>query len=235
MELHYRQTLPKEDCFYLDSFFKKYFNDTLPLNLTRLHGFLCAIISSPTIVKPAEWTSILLGNTPDFDSIMQAERVMDLILELYQQISAQLRGVEPFELLLWDGNKYQDLQDCSEWLLEDWCYGYLEGIKLDPLWETDSHALSMLTPFRLFSERKKTKQLVALGESPEVNPNNTECMQQYRKYLADFVQDNYAYWLNERKEEIRLHHDKKKNETRCPCGSKQTFDDCLCGERTATH
>lgn len=227
MDYYHEQVLSKTDCFYLDSFFKQHFNESLILNLTRVHGFLSAIISSPTLVKPAEWTALILGNEPEFDSVAQAEKIMDLILELYKQISSQLRGVEPYSLLLWDGKASHALVSSPVVLLEDWCSGYLEGIKMDPLWETDRHAVSLLTPFVLFAKQYK-------GTDKECSYHEDR-MFGYRMHLASFVEDNYAYWFNEREEEISFCHANHQTEVKCSCGSKINFQDCLCLVHACQH
>ncbi len=226
-----RHMLSKIDCCYLDNYFKQVSNEPQCLNLTRVHGFLTAIITTPTLVKPVDWTPVILGNESNFHSLDHAEKVMDLILELYRQISCQLRGIEPYQLLLWDGAERKMEETCSETLLQEWCIGYLSAIKLDPLWETDKNAVSMLEPFSLFSTR------------PSFNQNNSDnkdqhpygCMMQYRRHLRDFVEDNYAYWLNEREEEIRLNNLNQQNNPTCPCGSKLTFSECCCTTLSTVH
>jgi len=236
MEQLYGPVLSNRDYLFLDSFFKQHFNDAFFLNLTRVHGFMSAIISSPTIVKPSEWTPIILGQEPDFDSVAQAEKVMDLLFELYKKVSSELKGVEPYQLLLWTGEGIETVHSCSDAVLKDWCHGYLEGVKLDPLWETDSYAVSMLTPFSLFAKLPvKPSASSSVKIQAESQQRNQECMYQYRIHLADFVEDNYAYWLNEREEEIRLYNEKQKTQTNCPCGSLIVFEECMCRHGSFSH
>ena len=222
--------LCEQDCIYLDTYFKQALTEhsdySEHMNLTKVHGFLSAIISTPTLVKPVDWTPLVLGSELNFESVAQAEKVMDLILDLYRKISCQLRGMEPYQLILWDGTAFKRVETCSEALLQDWCIGYLAGIRLDPLWETDKNAVAMLEPFTLFARRNINYRG---AEQPE------GCMLQYRRHLCDFIEDNYAYWLNEREEEIRLHNLNQKNKPTCPCGSKLTFDECCCGHLSTLH
>lgn len=222
------QVLSEQDCRFLDAYFKHSLPEHVAcMNLTRVHGFLSAIISTPTIVKPADWTPLILGDELNFDSVAQAEKIMDLLLELYRKISCQLRGIEPYQLLLWDGSEQKSADTCNEGLLQDWCIGYLSGIHLDPLWETDKNALAMLEPFTLFVRRSTS---FLHDEAPEAG-----CLLQHRRHLKDFVEDNYAYWLNEREEEIRLYHLNQQNKPACPCGSKLTFDACCCSSDIILH
>lgn len=216
--------LCEKDCLYLDNYFKQTLvKDPKTMNLTQVHGFLSAIISTPTLVRPADWTPAILGSDLNFDSVDQAEKVMDLLLDLYRKTSAQLRGLEPYQLLLWDGQELKKVETCAERLLQDWCIGYLNGIKLDPLWETDKNAVAMLEPFTLFACR---------SHMPEQAKGS---MLQYRRHLRDFVEDNYAYWLNEREEEIRLYNLNQQNKPTCPCGSKLAFNECCCSQLSTLH
>lgn len=229
------QPLTKVDCHYLDHFFKEKQPNELSLDLTKVHGLLTAVISAPTLIKPNEWTAMLLGEEPKFETLFEAEKVMGLIIRLYSQITRQLRGEAPLQLLLWDGQQSQDITTCSEHLLASWCEGYLQGTMLDPLWGTDESAMAMLIPFAVLA-KQQCQVNTGVQQSISVT-DETEFIANYRIHLLEFVQDNYAYWYQEREAEVK--HLKVVNKKRhvlmanCACGSGLSFEKC-CYEASAT-
>ncbi len=207
------------------------------LNLTKVHGFITAIISSPTLIKPSDWTSLILGADGMFENLFHAEKVMNLILELYSQINSQLNGEEHYQFLLWDGKKCQSIESGADVLLEDWCKGYLEGMKLDPLWSTDTNAVAMLTPFYLLA--KKHSFIGSHDSQGNLIKSDLEFIVNYKSNLLNLIEDNYSYWQKEREEEIRLVNISYKRiqqrQSICPCGSNLKFNDCCYEDAVILH
>ena len=231
------QPLSKVDYYYLDTFFKKLFLTNQSLNLTRVHGYLTAIISAPTLIKPSDWTSLILGSDTIFENLFHAEKVMNLILELYNQINSQLKGDEGYQVLLWDGQKCQPLQSCSDNLIRDWCDGYLQGVQLDPLWSSDLNAVAMLMPFKLLA--RKHSFIGSLDSQGNLINSDIEFIVNYKAELLNLIEDNYSYWLQEREEELRLSKLRNKRirqrQSSCPCGSNIKFNDCCYEESAILH
>lgn len=231
------QQLTKVDYHYLDVFFQKQGKASQKLNLARVHGLLTAIISAPTIIKPSDWINTLFRGDPAFDNVIEAEKVMGLLIELYSQISRQLKGDEPFFLLLWDENQCQTAEKCSEQVLKDWCEGYLNGTELDPLWGTDKSAVAMLTPFSILA---KQTSFVGHYDNQGLIIEDDQCfIREYRTHLLDFVQDNYAYWLNEREADLfhkqASHQARERRNTLCPCESGLSFEECCYNAEATLH
>lgn len=229
------QTLSNVDYYFLDTFFREQFSSEEALNLTQVHGLLTAVISAPTLIRPNEWTKVIFGLQPEFQNLIHLEKVMSLIIELYSQILRQLKGDEPYRLLLWDGKKSVPMERCSDAVLKSWCDGYLMGTKLDPLWGSDKSALAMLTPFSVLAQQHS---FVGSEDSDgNLIEDDLAFISEYRLLLADFVQDNYAYWQQEREEGLLdkqyFSANDKKQKNRCPCGSQLNYKDC-CYEESAT-
>ena len=76
------------------------------MNVSSLHGFLTALVVSPTFVPPSQWLAEAWGKEePTFDSDEQAEHFLGLLLRLYDSISifygtvARLNQINPFTCL----------------------------------------------------------------------------------------------------------------------------------------
>lgn len=194
--------LSKVDYHYLDVFFCGLSHLPDRINLTYVHGLLTAVISAPTLIPPNEWINIILSKEPKFENVIQAEKVMGLMIELYSQIVRQLKGEEPFKILYWNSSLNKEQEHSQECLLVDWCAGYLAGQQLDPLWGTDRSAKAMLTPFQVLA---KEKSFVGQCDSQgRIILDDASFITEYQTHLHDFVLDIYAYWLHEREEDIKV-------------------------------
>ena len=162
---------------------------------------------------------------------------MSLILELYRQINLQLKGDEPYQVLLWNGKKCQAINNCNEDILVNWCKGYLDGIKLDPLWSSDNNAVAMLTPFYLLA--KKHSFTGGNDSQGKLIKSDEEFIIEYKNQLVNLIENNYSYWQQEREEEITLNNQRykriKQRQSICPCGSYIKFNDCCYEEMAVLH
>lgn len=229
------QQLSKVDYHYLDTFFRQQNIACHQLNLTRVHGILTAVISAPTLIKPTEWLSLIFQGEPTFDNVLQAEKVMNLIIGLFSQTTRELKGEQPYQILLWEGLENAAANQCSDELLKHWCDGYLSGVQLDPLWGTDKSALAMLTPFLILAQKKSF-----IGQCDNQGlliESDVSFIEQYKGHLLDFIQDNYAYWLSEREEDLSrkqaLSPKSLDEQTLCPCDSLKAYEEC-CYDAEAT-
>ena len=65
------------------------------MSVPEAHGFLTGIASAPTTIMPSVWQSELLGES-SFASMPQAQRVMGLVMRLYNQVITALTDNKPF-------------------------------------------------------------------------------------------------------------------------------------------
>ena len=97
------------------------------MGLDEIQGFLCAVISGPEPVKPAQWLPAVLGN-PEYASADQEAAVKDLLLRFHAEIVADLATGESLGLVL----NLSDPSDAAaegEYDYSAWCQAYLDGVE----------------------------------------------------------------------------------------------------------
>lgn len=99
------------------------------LSISELHGFLSAIVVAPELVLPNEWLPLIWGSGNDgetkFSSLPHAERILGLIMRMYNGINDQVRD-SPDEY--WP--IYMASEEGHEPDIDDWCYGFMIGVSL---------------------------------------------------------------------------------------------------------
>lgn len=236
-----KESLTKEELKRLDAFLKLPFSEATPLSLTALHGFFCAILSAPHLIMPSEWQPVVFGGEPEFSSIEEAQDIISLIMRLNNQTSCQLRGEQPFHFLLWDNNETIVYEESSLKLLAEWCEGYLRGTRVDPLWSLDNYAIAKLFPLGVLANRISVK-----GEKDnegKIIEDDEVYKERYKAELLDYIQENYNYWSEERKNPVPIYGESAdripyqrseekigRNEL-CPCDSGRKYKRC-CGSST---
>ena len=185
--------------------------------LPRAHGFLTAIASAPTTVMPSVWQPAVLGN-PAFDSMEQAQRVLGLMMRLYNQILTELNEHQEFTP--------PNLDDDDSIRL--WCIGYLEAARMDDVWIDDEHAHVLLFPFAILAG-----EVDLVGEEDdkgEVITDPTPQLRRCRASLGATVLEANRYWTAWRRNSkavpiARASQKVGRNEI-CPCGSGLKFKKC---------
>ena len=95
------------------------------MGLSDLDGFLTAIVIGPEIILPSEWIPVIWGaDLPEFDSDAEAESIMSLIMNRYNEIVAGFNSdPERFEPIFWK-------RPSGEAIVMDWAAGFLDAIEL---------------------------------------------------------------------------------------------------------
>ncbi|MFF7062016.1 UPF0149 family protein [Pseudomonas sp. NPDC008258] len=110
----------------------KYGNDDAILDISELDGFFNALCSSPRLVTPSEWLpEVSGGELPRFKTKAQAQRYMDLLIKFYNTVAVMLSEAgDELDLLF----EVRDTEQGQIVVLEEWCFGYMRGIRLGQ-WE----------------------------------------------------------------------------------------------------
>lgn len=214
--------------------------DTMGLN--TLDGYLTAIIIGPTSLDMSRWMSGIWGATeedaPAFETLEQAQRVMDLILRHYNGIIWSLQhDPDTFEPLF-DTVTYTDAP--REFIDgEMWAYGFMQGIELcrqdwQPLLD-DPQGKAWLRPLRLLGAVDISDEEVLLTRWPAQRED-------FAKLIPASVAAIYRYWLPFRQAvherlvatTIQRSHPKVGRNDPCPCGSGKKFKKC-CGAAALLH
>ena len=147
-------TMSDQEIDLLDAFLLSDYVHESAMTLSELDGFLTGVLIGPELILPSEWMSIVWGEeSPDFESVEQAETVSALIIARYNQINHGLRQrprvLEP--LVMEDRN--------GDLLGEIWATGFVTAIEIRakawmPIFDTDyaaavSLVMALADPDRL--------------------------------------------------------------------------------------
>lgn len=189
-------------------------SDSDNMSFDELRGFLTAIVSAPTTFRPREWQDQAFGELA-FASIEYAQHVLDLVLRLHNSIISSLDAGEPL------------LGDADDDTVAAWCWGYLQGARMDPAWTGDTEGVVLLFPLALLSG-----ELDLVGEEDaegNVIEDATPQLQRARAGLEETIRRAYRHFRVRRLAPGVARSVPKigRNEP-CPCGSGRKFKKC-CG------
>lgn len=176
----------------LDAFLRMPFAKANPMNLTKSHGFITGIVSSPHPITFMELVSILMGGEADFVSREEAQVIMGLISRLKNCTNKRLQKKENFKLLLWSLGKTIPFAECSFELLAEWCKGYLEATYIDVIWASSEHRKITLLPFGVLSNEFSLKGQRD-GKGKIITDDKPHKLK-HKKKLISHIQSNYDYW-----------------------------------------
>ncbi|CAL7959647.1 hypothetical protein GAMM_110029 [Gammaproteobacteria bacterium] len=161
------------------------------MNITMTQGLLYAVASSPCLSMPSDWTALIFGGIPEFQSIEQQKDIYEAALALYAHIGSELAlGHKKTDLSLWiEYGREVDLQTASNRQLIDFCSGYVKGYLLDPILRKTFADIPDLS-FAFFIS------IIKLGTAKGKLSDIDEVM---RKTLQHIMVENYLNWLGVRK------------------------------------
>ena len=199
------------------------------MDISALDGFLTSLVIGPGLVPPSVWIKAIWGgeSEPAFESSAQAQRVISLIMRRFNAISSMFNEPPEFAPILYE----REVEDSRYWGADDWCWGFLEAIRLSPeTWQPlveDEDNRSMLLP------------IVALGsedgwELLEADPDRDAAEQAALDDLEPAVIAISRYWREEwhrqsailRQASIRQRSLRVGRNELCPCGSGRKYKRC---------
>jgi uncharacterized protein len=157
--------------------------------LDAVDGMLACVACGPGLIQPSVWLpAIWGGNPPEFESQKDGQRILDILVKLYNGIVRQVKAGDYAPMVTIfedeDGTEFDDP--------ESWCLGFVEGMNLQrKVWEdqmkADEALNEMLMPIlELADPSEETSDAL---ESPE------EC-ERIVQLLADSVLDLRDYWFD---------------------------------------
>ncbi|MDP2144331.1 MAG: UPF0149 family protein [Gallionella sp.] len=228
--------LSPEELKELDSFLLSDATADETMMLDTLDGYLTALAIGPVSLKPSLWLPRVWGSRvsdePVFESMGQAQRILDLMLRHMSGIMESLRrdadAHEPiFDTLVYEGNPREYADG------EMWAHGFMSGIALCRKdWQAffdEPDAAEVLRPIYLLGSDDATPAETTLVETPE------QC-EEIGKRIPASVSRIYRYWQPRRQAEaehmasVTIQRDQPKvgRNDPCPCGSGKKFKKC-CG------
>lgn len=160
------------------------------LSISELHGFLSAIVIGPELVQPNEWLPLVWGNgeegEPAFSDLPHAERILGLIMRMYNGINDQVRDSPDEYFPIYMASESGDGPD-----IDDWCYGFMIGISLrheawQPMLE-DEEMGEFLMPIVACA-------MEYTGDMPEGESIPVEVRAELAKVIPSLVPVIYASW-----------------------------------------
>jgi uncharacterized protein len=222
------EPLSDAELIELDDFLLSDIHSDECMVLMSLHGFFTALVVGPEAVPPSEWLPQVWGSSveraPEFESAAQAERVMELMLRLMNEIAVCLEAApEEFKPLF---DQYDDNDEdhrCVD--AQAWSYGFMRGLEMrhdawQPFLES-SIGTAVLPMHRLnfempFTEEMPSQQRAQFAALPDA--------------IAGGVLASYRFWLAQRNEHlpqpVRRAAGKVGRNDPCPCGSGKKYKHC---------
>jgi uncharacterized protein len=97
------------------------------MQLSDLDGFLAGIAIGPELIMPSEWHPVIWGGgEPEFESMEEAQRILNAIMGRYNEILRLLQHApKEFEPIFWT-------TEHGEAVAADWAEGFMEAVELRP-------------------------------------------------------------------------------------------------------
>jgi uncharacterized protein len=192
------QPLTADELQTLDDFLREHADDLHEadpdaepgvLNLSECEGMLCALISGPTLVKTAEWVPALWGEEePEWRSEAEFDRIVQLLQRYMNTLAATLQEApDDYQPLF----LYEDEGGTTYTIVDDWCEGYLRGVRLGgKAWNAGKPLIGkLLDPIRAFSSETEWR-------GHELSADDSD-------RLSDAIAPNtraiHAFWLERRR------------------------------------
>lgn len=201
------------------------------MQLPKLHGYLTAIMTGPTPLRPEKWMPWIWKDARDTEEAPPGfQESIDMIGRLCDGITTQFEGEGAFiPLLSSEGKAYDHLQ-CDKAALEQWCRGYLEGMQVAQplkLHQGDDRLAVFYTPLLvLASDDQAVEQ--HLGKAlKDITLEELRIVS--AEILPEAIADIYNYW-REWGEKNSLFQQQAfpkigRNDL-CPCGSGKKYKKC---------
>lgn len=138
------------------------------MDLSMLQGYLTAVLVGPDIDDSQRWLAPIWGEGPlaaHFGAKAEAERVIELVIMLYNEIEAQLQSApEEFEPIL-----YLD-EETEQQIARPWCMGFMYGAALNeaawqPMLDDEEYGAALL-PIVMCADEEGRSEMEASGEDP---------------------------------------------------------------------
>lgn len=212
--------LTEVDLETLDAFLM---SDQVPddcMQLSDLDGFLTAVAIGPEMIMPSEWLPAIWGDgEPEFETVEEAQRIINVIMVRYNDILHRLQGhPDGIEPLFWETS-------AGDVVAGDWAEGFMDGVALRkdswyPLFHSDEGA-ALLAPILAFVH-DPDDDAVPEGTADE----RAELHAAAAELIPSSVHAIDAFWKARRRSPRRA--PKTGRNDPCPCGSGRKYKRC-CG------
>jgi uncharacterized protein len=186
------------------------------MDIVEAHGFITAIVSAPTMLMPSRWQPILFGGGPEFQSMIEAQEIIGVLMRLNNEIASALQSRSFVPL------GYPDPED-----VERWCEGYLRGARLDDAWwGADEDGAALIFPIGVLAGAFDLVGEQDADGGKIVDP--TKHIERCREMLPEYVQRAYDHFVELRRAALARPAKASKvgRNDPCPCGSGRKYKKC---------
>jgi len=191
-------------------------------DVAALDGYFTAIVSGPETIPPSLWLKDMDGEFETlWDSEEFFERVFSMMVRHMNSISSWLMADAPSHQPLY---MLRQVRDGHYTLLEDWCDGYMRGIRINPhAWDLDVQEIkTALSAILIFGSAQSIPVLEAASEDD---------LKHLQRQVMPAVAAIHRYWLKRRSDPATVKtfsHDGPRpgRNDPCPCGSGKKYKKC---------
>lgn len=229
--------LNESDFDFVGDILMKYGNDDSILDVSELDGFLAAIVSGPNMIMPSQWLPEVWGGadeSPEWESEAEVKRFMTTVMEMMNSsASCLMKAPDEFSAMF----NINTSAEPEVIIAEEWCFGYMRGVRLGDWPELPDEANAWLDAIALHGLEDNFPVLEQLT------------LEEHQQTVADIepaVRKLHKYWLDKRSHLapgyrfgenpgpairvlpfVRSQPKIGPNEP-CPCGSGKKYKKC-CG------
>jgi uncharacterized protein len=200
------------------------------MNLEELDGFFAALIASPEVVMPSEYSREVFGGelseVVEFAGLDEANEVLGLLTRHWNKIASTLYKGEIHVPMIFEDEK-------GELHGNDWARGFVRGMNMRhdewaELVNDEKYGGCLIPMMVLYHE---------YDEDPSMRPEpiTPEKREQVIALMAAGLMNVYEYFRKEREDDLRVDAPESPRSTAktgrndpCPCGSGKKYKKC-CG------
>jgi uncharacterized protein len=203
------------------------------MNLEQLDGFFAALIAGPDIVLPSEYWPEVVGSEFEYESIEQAQKIIELVMRHWSTIATTLNAGDIHEPIML-------LDDEGVARGNDWGKGFVRGMVMrGEEWlsytKDEAHSGSILPMMMLAHESDPDPKLRTPIISSE---KRQELIALAAAGLTRIFKHFQAQRTSEKRQSMPKTYvrdtDKVGRNDPCPCHSGKKFKQC-CGSNRSTH
>jgi yecA family protein len=178
-------------------------------------GFFAAVHTGPNLLAPKDWIAQF---TPEAGFVDNQDATLSLVvlIHLYERVGKMLA----------DGPRMLCPDPEDEDGIEQWCAGYVSGVRLHADWRKDQIAMTATGIFAVLAGAVPLEE--AKGPDGEPWPDLPDFLRRERLSLADHVHQLFRHWAPTRRRaavEARAKKQVGRNDP-CPCGSGKKYKKC---------
>lgn len=219
------QKFSVDDLLKLDHFLKHQASD---MSLVKAHGFITAVVSFPELLMPSEWVPVLVGELKFLHDHTPVNIMLEKLITMYRQITANLNSNDPVEFLLSAEQPNLKIDNAPYSSIQEWCRGYCLAL----VWN-EGEWLNIKEDFitKACSTFFMLTDLISSTSDSQLSNEWQEDKMLLVKNLPDLIKALYVYWLNKHRNALAKDMQQMRH-TACPCGSKKQYRNCCLLEAT---